>query len=98
MSYNDRNDTDMNNNKKKGDASSGIGLLNIQTHPQDNEPSNLNEMNMSVDNGDFNGDYCYMNSSTVSESNNHNSIDYTNKRYENSTNMYLMEIMDYWMV
>ena len=35
---------------------------------------------MSVDNCDINSDYFYMNSSTGSESNNHNSIYFTNKR------------------
>ena len=36
MNYNDRNDTDMNDNLQNGDVSSGIGLLNSHTHPQDN--------------------------------------------------------------
>ena len=48
-------------------------------------------MNMSVDNGDVNGDYCNMNSSTCSESNNHNSVSYKKKRDEISTNRYLGE-------
>ena len=48
-------------------------------------------MNMSVDNCDVNGDYCYTNSSTGSEPKNHISIDYTNKIYEISTNRYLMK-------
>ena len=51
----------------------------------------MNEMSMSVDNGDANGDYCYMNSSTGNVINNHNLIDYTNKIYEISTNRYLRE-------
>ena len=68
---NDRNDTDMNDTFKNVDASIGIGLLNSQTIPQYNKSSNLNEMNMGVKNGDVNGDYCYMNSSTGSEPNNH---------------------------
>ena len=51
----------------------------------------FNEMYMSVDNGDINYDYCYMNSSNGSKSKNHNSIDYTNKRDEISTTRYLME-------
>ena len=46
---------------------------------------------MSVENGDINGDYCYMNSYTGSVINNQNSIDYTNKRDEISTNKYLRE-------
>ena len=46
---------------------------------------------MSVENGDNNGDFCYVNSSTGSESNNHNSVDSTKKIYEISTNIYLME-------
>ena len=53
---------------------------------------------MSVENGDINGDYCYMNSYTGSVINNQNSIDYTNKRDEISTNKYLREILDYRMV
>ena len=48
-------------------------------------------MNISVDNGDVNGDHCYMNSSTLSKSNNQDSIHYINKRDVNSTNMNLME-------
>ena len=36
MTYNDRNDTDINDNLKNGYVSSGIGLLNIHTPPQDN--------------------------------------------------------------
>ena len=47
-------------------------------------------MNISVEKSDVNGDYFYMNSSTGSEPNNHNSIDYK-KIYEISTNRYLME-------
>ena len=35
---------------------------------------------MSVNNGDVNGDYCYMKSSTGYASNNQNSIDYTKER------------------
>ena len=45
---------------------------------------------MSVDNGDVNGDCYYMNSSTGSESKNHNTIDRANKRDEISINIYLM--------
>ena len=44
---------------------------------------------MLVENGDFNGDYCSMNSSTGSVIKNHNSIYYKNKWDENSTNKYL---------
>ena len=71
--------------------SSGIGLLNIQTLPQANESIKLNDTNMSVENDDVNGDYCYMISFFGSVINNHNSIDYTNKIYEISTNRYLKE-------
>ena len=46
---------------------------------------------MSVDNNDINGDYCYMNGYTGYESNNHNYIDYTKKRYEIYTIRYVME-------
>ena len=48
-------------------------------------------MNTSVENGDVNGEYCLINSSTGYESKNHNTIDYTKKRDELSTNRYLME-------
>ena len=51
--------------------------------------SKLSKMNISVDNGDVNGDYFYMSISTWSVINNHNSIGYTNNRDEVSTNRYL---------
>ena len=79
MNDNDRIDIEMDDTLYNGDVSSGIGLLNRHTLPQDNKSSKLNEMNMSVDNGDFNGDYFYMNIYTVSESKNQNYIDYANK-------------------
>ena len=45
--------------------SSVIGLLNRHpTPPQDNESIDLNDVNMSVDNGELNGYYCYMNGFT----------------------------------
>ena len=88
---NDRIDTDMNGNLHNGYASSLFGLLNSHTSHQDNESSKLNDLNMSVDNGCVNGDYFYMNSSTVSDIKNHNSVDYTNKIDEISTNVYLGE-------
>ena len=46
---------------------------------------------MSVENGDVNVDYFYINSSTGNFINNHNYIDYTNRRYEMYTNIYLRE-------
>ena len=46
---------------------------------------------MSVENGDINDDYCYMSSSTGCVIKNPNYIDYTNKIYEISTNIYLRE-------
>ena len=70
--------------------SSGIGILKNHTTPQYNESNNLNEMNISVDNGDANCDSFYINIFTGSESKNHNYIDYKNKTYEISTNTYLM--------
>ena len=70
--------------------SGDIFLLNLHTLPQDNESNNLNEINMSVENGDDNGGYCYNNISTVYESNNHNYIDSTNKRDKISPNIYVM--------
>ena len=82
-------DTDINETLHEGDVSSGIGLLNSHTLPQANKSSKANEMNMSVYNGNDNVDYCYINISTVSGERNHNSIDYTDKRDEISTNKYL---------
>ena len=64
MKYNDRIDTDMNETLHNGDVSIVIGLINSQTLPQSSKVSQLNDINISVDNGDVNGDYCYMNSST----------------------------------
>ena len=80
MNYNDSKDTYMNDNLQNGDVSSGISYLNSHTLHQYNKSSNLNEMNMSVENSDVNVDYRYMNSSTGSESKNHNSIDCKKKR------------------
>ena len=71
---------DMNDNLHHGYLSSGIGLLNSHILPPYKKSSNLNEINMGVENGDVNGGHCYMNSSTGSESNNHNSVDSTKKR------------------
>ena len=67
MNDNDNNDIDTNYTLHYVYVSSGIGLLNRQTPAQDNESINLNDMNMSVEIGDDNGDYCYVNSSTGSE-------------------------------
>ena len=60
ISYNDMIDTYMNETLHNGDMSTRIGLLNIHTLPQASKSSQLNEMNMSVDNDDVNGDYFYM--------------------------------------
>ena len=46
-------------------------------------------MNMSVENGDVNVDYFYINSSTVYVINNHNYIDYTKNIYESSNNRHV---------
>ena len=46
---------------------------------------------MSVENGDTNGDYYYMNSFNGSIINNHNSIEYKNKRDEIAPNRHLRE-------
>ena len=46
-------------------------------------------MSMIVDNGDVNGDYCYMNSSNGYFIDNQNLIDYINKIDDFSTNIYL---------
>ena len=84
-------DTDMNGTLHNGDASSGNGLLNSHTLSHYNDSIKLNEMNKSVENGDVNGYYCYMNRYTGSFINNHNPIDYTNKRDGISTSRYLRE-------
>ena len=47
-------------------------------------------MNISFDNGDINGDYLYINSSTGSVIRNNNSIEYKNKIDEISTRKDLM--------
>ena len=52
-------------------------------------------MNISVENGDVNGYYYYINTSTGYESNNHSYIDYTKKRDKIYINKY---IVDYMMV
>ena len=69
----------MNETLHNGYESSVIGLLYSHTIPQYKQSMNLNEMNMSVENGDVNGDYCYINSSTGCVIKNHNIIHYTNK-------------------
>ena len=53
---------------------------------------------MSLENVDVNGNYCYINNSTASESKNHNYIDYKKKINEMFTNIYLMENNGYHMV
>ena len=88
----------MNANEQNGDVSSGVFLLNRYTLHQYKESSNLNDINMVVENGYVNGGNCYMNISTVSESKNHNSIDSTNKRDEIFPKRYEMKKMDYRMV
>ena len=57
----------MNANLYNEYMSSGTDLLKRYTLPQYNKSSNLNDMNMGVENGDVNGVHCYMNSSTESE-------------------------------
>ena len=79
MNYNDRNDTYINDTLNHLDVSNVIGLLRSHTIPQDNESSKLTQINMSVYNVDNNVDYCYINSSTGYESNNHSYVHYTNK-------------------
>ena len=80
MKDNDRIFTYMNETLNNEDVSSGIGLLNSHTLPQDNISNKLIDVNMSVLNGDVDGYYCYMNSSTGSVINNNNYIDYTKKK------------------
>ena len=48
-------------------------------------------MNISVENGDVNGGYCYTNISIGSESKNNNSINSTKKIYEIAPKRYVME-------
>ena len=64
----------MNANLQNDYVGSGIDLINSQNISQFNESSNLNEMNMVVENGDVNGGCCCINSTTVCEAKNHNSI------------------------
>ena len=90
MKDNDCIGTDMNETFHNGYMSSGIGLLNSHNTPQDNEWSKPIEMNISFDNGDINGDYLYINSSTGSVIRNNNSIEYKNKIDEISTRKDLM--------
>ena len=59
-----RNDIDMNETLHNVDVTSVIFLLNSHTLPQDNDSSNLNEMNISGETLDVNGDYFYLNNST----------------------------------
>ena len=89
IEYNNSNDSDINETLHNVDVSSVTGLLNSHTLPQPNESSKFNELDISVDNGGFNGDYCYMNSSNGSVIRNHNSFYYKNKRDEIYTNKYL---------
>ena len=71
-----------------GDVSSRIGLINIHTISQFNEPSNLDEMNWGVENVDFSGGRFYINIHTLSEAKNHDSIYYTNKKYKTFPSIY----------
>ena len=48
-------------------------------------------MNIGVENGYVDGDHCYMNSTTVSEAKNQNSVDYTQKRDDIARNISKME-------
>ena len=94
MNDNDRIDIEMDDTLYNGDVSSGIGLLNRHTLPQDNKSSKLNEMNMSYENGDVNDNYCYINSYTGSVINNNNSIDYTKKKMKFLPTYIWRKIMD----
>ena len=89
MNDNDRIDTYMNDTLQNGDVSSVIGLLKSHTLTQAKKSSKLNDINIIVDNVDDNGDYCYINSSTIYVINNHNSVDYTKKINKFSINIYL---------
>ena len=91
MNDNESIDTDINEILQNVYVSSQIGLLNIHTLPQANKSSKLNGMNMSVYNGDANGEFFHMNSFTGSVINNYNYNYYTEKRDEISTNIYLRE-------
>ena len=81
----------MNANLQNDYVGSGIDLINSHALSQFNESSNLNEMNWDVLNVYVSDVHCYINSHTLYEANNHNSIDYTRKRDENSPNRSEME-------
>ena len=63
---------DMNDNLQNLYVSSVISLIYRHTLPEYKDWSNLNDMNMGIENSNVNGDHYYMNSSTESESKNHN--------------------------
>ena len=67
-----------------------IGLINRHTIYQCNELSQFNDMDWGFENGDVIGGHCFMNSHTISESNNHNYIDTTKKMDGNVPNIYEM--------
>ena len=96
INYNNRDDMDMNANLYNEYMSSGTDLLKRYTLPQYNKSSNLNDMNMGVENGDVNGGYCYMNSSTGSKSKNRNFVVST-KKMKLLPKYLKWKIMDYRM-
>ena len=65
----------------------GIDLINSVTLSQFNKSSKYNDINWGVEKGDVSCVNFYMNSDTLSEANNHNFIDTTNKRNKNVTNV-----------
>ena len=90
INNNNSEDIDMNGNLKNGDVSCVIGLINRHTLSQCNESNQFNDMD-----GDEKG-WCewrnfFMNSNTISEAKNLSSIDSTNKKYGNITNVSEME-------
>ena len=91
INLNNRDDIDMSSVLKNGYVSSGIGLINRHALYQFNKSSYFNDMDCGVENDDVSGGYYFMNSHTLSEANNHNSIDYTKKRDGNVSNVSEME-------
>ena len=91
MNYNDRIYSEMYANLQNCDVSSGISLTNRHNIYQFNESSNFNDKDWGIKNGDVSGGNCYTNSHTFSLRKNHNSVDSSNNRDENSPNLFSME-------
>ena len=88
----------MNAYLKNGDVSHGIGLINSHILSQFNELSYFNDMDCYVGNFYISSDPLLMNNHTLSESKNHNSVDSTNRKYENFPTYLKLKILYYGMV